>query len=1203
MKPRIIILAGAVVLAAACTTQPVLLPSRDFDRPTDMTFVCMQKSGVGAGADAAVEGDRMVSGRPMRECHPRNLVDPTDNTIYRTFAFVPNSSSGDLTVLDADHWSLVNLDPSNPGFNRLPLGVLPTQIAASDDGCRVVTANQGSCDLSLVDPAALLAPTLSREENHTVTAAGPTNVINRVPHLSNGRELRVRAGELAFLPTATLSPSPGEPPAMVDPKLWCPADHQWQVLATFPSCDLVALIDLPSGAIQKAAKVEAHGGVVSMRLLRDDEDPACPVDCIDAQPAADGGSSDAVEAETSTPDAGPPEAGTTDAGAPEAAPPPAPTEPGDVPFVGPPSHPLAPGPLAIEPESGRAYVGLANAAFVLAFNVDEDKLDLSSAGAIPLHEGALGVNRLRLSIDPYKDKTAAVAGGIPTPRRLGAFVGNDMYPDREYLYVVARDGTLRVVHVSGAVNEAECETNLDYAAIADPTARAQAKKAACPPVTGTGRRAGATGPGLTFPAPPVDIAVADVRPTMPDTSETSVSGAHAWVLTANGQVYLVNLDPQTRDIFWVNSDGTVLPCTTPGTSCLHEADDPPSPNSVRNRSFVGFTPALDPSLGPARIDITPGQPSIGPRVEPVWTVGSAANATATSSDYNRTYVRFPDPNYVTPQPWTLTWQGALMANPRFNGQILKDKDVVLVDQGNDFCRLGTQNRDLVTLVGCTADSQCGLGNHCALGSNGAEGAGGLPITGLCLPTTTNSDQCDDLLSTVRRYEIPSAQQHVLPLVPHKDELVRPLIKPCVVKGAQTDGGADGGTDAGQGEAGPPTDAGPDGGAAPIADAAAVARDGAGDASRDAVSAETLASMVPKSDCQDVNDPTTAKFACLPDPDGIGTPRRCLMSCNVAGDTAGCRTGRICVAYGPRPDPQPHKKDAMGNDVIEACDTAQCFCADGPDLMTDNLKAEPNTCLRQLLAYQVSMGRGFLVAGGLSGTPVTGQARTDGTCGPLDRDIRDQNRLSMDAPLCDPDNVSHLDEVLDSRCDPDLTNLCAPGTLLDPKTTAAHLSDIQSSKNDPNPCLFGGGPNETDPVAQDPQLHVRGLFRNREVEFMVTNLERPPSGAFQLRFDVHGGFQPQTVLIPGTVEVTAPARIILGPFDSNAQTATPTMQVSEAPYLFVVDQRRLGRSQGGGPTRGQLLRISPRGFQVASPVIGYQPLYEDLSHSGNLFPIQ
>src|SRR5258708_7001816 len=153
-------------LGAACTSQPVLLPSRDFDRPTDVTFVCMETvpaasassddaglpdADAGAAADdGAPSGDLVLSGRPMRVCHPRGTIDVPNPSLH-TFAFLPNSSSGELSVIDADHWSLVNLDPANPGFNRLPIGVLPSQISASDDGCRLVTANHGSCDLSVVD--------------------------------------------------------------------------------------------------------------------------------------------------------------------------------------------------------------------------------------------------------------------------------------------------------------------------------------------------------------------------------------------------------------------------------------------------------------------------------------------------------------------------------------------------------------------------------------------------------------------------------------------------------------------------------------------------------------------------------------------------------------------------------------------------------------------------------------------------------------------------------------------------------------------------------------------------------------------------------------------------------------------------------------------------------------------------------------------
>src|SRR5262249_30309595 len=155
----LLVLTSGFVVVGSCTSQPVILPSRDFDRPTDLTFVCMgtfsangESDGGASEADAGPPvGAQGLSGRPVREGPPRGTVDIPD-TIHHTFAFLPNSATGELPVIDADRWSLVNLDPANSGFNRLPIGVLPNQIASSDDGCRLVTANAGSCDLSFIDP-------------------------------------------------------------------------------------------------------------------------------------------------------------------------------------------------------------------------------------------------------------------------------------------------------------------------------------------------------------------------------------------------------------------------------------------------------------------------------------------------------------------------------------------------------------------------------------------------------------------------------------------------------------------------------------------------------------------------------------------------------------------------------------------------------------------------------------------------------------------------------------------------------------------------------------------------------------------------------------------------------------------------------------------------------------------------------------------
>src|SRR5206468_3088026 len=86
----------------------------------------------------------------------------------------------------------------------------------------------------------------------------------------------------------------------------------------------------------------------------------------------------------------------------------------------------------------------------------------------------------------------------------------------------------------------------------------------------------------------------------------------------------------------------------------------------------------------------------------------------------------------------------------------------------------------------------------------------------------------------------------------------------------------------------------------------------------------------------------------------------------------------------------------------------------------------------------------------------------------------------------------------------------------------------------------------------------------------------------------------------------PARALLAQLKVPPAPADPCFFVrgagpTEVPYLVVVDQRRLGRAQGGGPTRGQVLRIRPLGYPV--PGGGLQPIFEDFQRSNNLFPIQ
>ena len=130
-----------------------------------------------------------------------------------------------------------------------------------------------------------------------------------------------------------------------------------------------------------------------------------------------------------------------------------------------------------------------------------------------------------------------------------------------------------------------------------------------------------------------------------------------------------------------------------------------------------------------------------------------------------------------------------------------------------------------------------------------------------------------------------------------------------------------------------------------------------------------------------------------------------------------------------------------------------------------------------------------------------------------------------------------------------------------------------------------------------------LFQNREIRFVLTNLETIVGDPVQIRFTVDGGTVAQVVPVAVDSAVGLPARIKLGPVPSTDQTLEfavpdPSLMVlpSDLPYLFVVDQRN--STTGRAATRGQLLRITPRQSDT-SPV----PAYQSAVDSNSYFPIQ
>jgi hypothetical protein len=1213
-----------LALAASCTPTPNILPSNDFNRPMDITFMCLGAFGVDAS------NTHVVSGRPMGVCHPPpapggRQMPPGAAISSRTFAFVPNSASGDLSVIDADSWKIVDLDKATGGFGRAPLGALPEQISSSSDGCRLVSANRGACDLTIVNPSTLLASKFAAEfDSDTVAITVPKgNGIQHVrPIRDNGTYLDAAPYEVVFLPTDTSALSSGNN--------LCPADGgagSWLALATFPGCDLVALLDLPSGNILSSAHVEKDSsGRVTLKDAG--KSPACVAECGGGR-APDAGAPDAAPAA----DGGTPDDGGSDGG----------SGTGTTPVAT--RGTYSPTSIAITPTANHVYISLANASVVLSAGLTTSGLT-TPQNTITLHENAQGSNRIRLGVDPNLPQPNA-------PGFSGRFVGDMADPARNYLYVVARDGSLRIVDATvpgDPTLEVECETNFDPLAnmSLSPDTR-------CIPYGTVKRRQysiDATA-GLRFPTPVVDVAAADMTTTP---GEQSVNGGYAWVLTANSNIYLVNITPQQRRIKAVvrQSQDTLFPLTpedmTEGFIYKdHDpvppglvSESPPFPNRPRDRNVMSYSISLDPTLGPTRLDVPPVALVSGPYIEPFYAQGTEDNATALTPDPISTYVFFPDREGANAQGWDVTWEGTVVS-PRYSGIV---HGTTLRDDGGGFCSAGVLAGDIVTLRGCSSDTECPLGMVCHRDATLDQVPGGLTVTGLCVPSNNPSldAACGPYVSTVRRYDVVEARESALTLKPHLDEIVRSSLTPCRLTpppppppdcptGTGGTGGMTGAGGAGGGIAG-------SGGAGGAPGAAGTGGMG----------------VIPQ-DCLDLNDPSTSmqKFSCV----DIGPQPRCLMPCT-ADD--GCRSGRVCqkpacASVADCPNGTSECKDGIcftsttcGNAssctmggasclVYKAATTTEpaeqrCawagFCADGPPLGSDG-------CFPQLTSYQVNVNAGFHVTGTSSGLFDAGT--TDAATGlcrpytPAERDPRLVSRIPLrpvpgtalpvecgpgvfptmqtSTSTADGYFIDHFDPLIKPGIDSEgkLTNVVIT---LNPDTSARPeapqlvewMKDWTKKIDSPNACIYMGGPIVADTNENNlPSLrhcrpqHVRARFRNTQIAFVLANIDRAPSGGSTIHFEVHGGFRQQAVVPLPTVEISAPARLVLGPFDSIPKDA---VNAAAANYFFVVDQRRLGRSQGGGPTRGQIVRVSPFGLSDSN---GSQPIFEDYQRSGGLFPIQ
>lgn len=474
------------------------------------------------------------------------------------------------------------------------------------------------------------------------------------------------------------------------------ADHRAYV--SLPSCGLVAEVDLDSGRILQSVQLGADGAVTQAGI-----DPQCPADCVDY--AGDG------------------VAGGTLA-----------------------EH--RPGPLLVTEDGLRLLVGWSGEPRVTVVEIDPFTGAWGRIRTITLADEAQGVLRIR-----------------------------EVYTQTHgwhFFYVITRSG---VVHVLEAEAEQECETNPDpldpfFPADASDPAEWDAWEARTGCLALGDPDTPARAPGLETPAIRVPghrkvVDVAFVELAAEDWADADITtldprylvGTFAYLLTADGLTYLVNVDEAHSDTL-----------------------DPGSPDSpLQFRRGDGIQAVLSHQIR----DSINRLPDESGRARPVdeqaqilYAEGNPVEDDGSHDKVREVATGEPDVTVldryrVASEVWSLQYMGILPGTSRTRGQVLRHDlsgavpgEAELRDPGVSFCQAGVRDGDVLVLSGCTTSSACNDGEYCYRSFLQAPDAGGL-----CLPEDIGpilEGVCEPLAVSGREYEIRWAGADRLRFVSRED---------------------------------------------------------------------------------------------------------------------------------------------------------------------------------------------------------------------------------------------------------------------------------------------------------------------------------------------------------------------------------------------------------------------------------------------------
>lgn len=672
--PWALVVVAMATFASACQDQEVLTTTKNLLRPGPMGMACVGRAG-----DAGVQ-----TGYPLDRC--KAVASGVDAGVRGSlFGLVANTGRGDVAFFrtSGSGEALIDLDRTSPGFGFVPVGALPMDLTTTSDGCRAYTANAGSCDLSVID-----VPGVIRLAAAELESAAGALVSRVIPHTSEG-PLGAKPESIVIVPASVRAKDDGQT---------CRVQPGYRAYVTFPTCGLVAEIDLRDGMVVRGLLITKDG-------FQETTTPRCPLECA-ATPKTPGkeGAKDGGGSDIGTPDATPVDAA-ADAAKPDAA-----SVDAGVDALAGDSGAAVDAKVAdaiatgdAKPTDatggdagGDAGLPLVSAAGVLptalALTPSGDKLFISSAGATFITavdvaaDGAFS-NIRRITLAGVRAQTLRLAISPPT-----ATVG-------QFLYAIARDNSVRVVSLE---LEQECETNVDLLPLPK---LVDITRARCFPVgdpNTPARRVVAKGPGLTFSSRlPMDVSFvkvardpADEVKPLAERLATPLVGVFALVATSDGNVFVVDIEDENR----LEAGTTEVPRThlphhirnvLQGTEDSQTYEDQDTPYEV--------TTILGAGSGGVPVVVNKvGEDLAGVRLRAVGEL-VALN-------------------------WSANYEPRLVA--RFSGQLKVDKSqLVLADRGADYCRASVLGRqevdgralrhgDIIDFVGCDTDQDCGLNQTC-----------------------------------------------------------------------------------------------------------------------------------------------------------------------------------------------------------------------------------------------------------------------------------------------------------------------------------------------------------------------------------------------------------------------------------------------------------------------------------------------------------